>query len=317
MRGVILDIDSLGPDDLDLSPLLDTLPDWQEYANTLPEETAERIAQADVVVTNKVVLTDALMQQAPHLTLICVAATGTNNVDLEAAKRHGITVTNVAGYSTHSVSQHTVGLILSLANQLPCYFQAVHQGKWSQSPFFCLLDYPIVELAGKTLGIVGYGAIGQQVAKISDALGMQVLISARPGSTEIPTGRTAFEEVLRQADVVSLHCPLTESTNKIIDAKALSQMKPDAFLINTARGGLIDEEALAEALRQGALGGAALDSLSAEPPPPDHPLLTGDIPNLLITPHCAWGSQQARQKLVDEVGENIRAFLSNTPRNRV
>ncbi|TQV74256.1 D-2-hydroxyacid dehydrogenase [Exilibacterium tricleocarpae] len=317
LRGVILDCDSLGPDDLDLTPLLGTLPSWQRYPVTAAAQVAGRISDADVVVTNKVVLDAALLVQAPRLKLVCVAATGTNNIDVAAAHRQGICVTNVAGYGVGSVAQHTLTLMLSLATQLPRYAAAVERGDWCRSPFFCLLDYPIVELADKALGIVGYGAIGQAVAKLARALGMRVLVSARPGA-EVPVpGRLPFAQVLADADVVSLHCPLTETTAQLINAETLAQMRPGAFLINTARGGLIDESALAAALKRRALAGAALDSISVEPPPADHPMLAGDIPNLLLTPHCAWGSQPARQRLVGELANNIEAFKQGTPRNLV
>lgn len=318
MRGVILDGDSLGPGDLDLSALLSTLPQWRQYPSTAPQQTAARIADADVVVSNKVVLDAAAIAQATQLKLICVAATGTNNVDVAAAHRREIRVTNVAGYGVASVAQHTLALMLSLATQIPRYGAAVARGDWSRSPFFCLLDYPIVELAGRTLGIVGYGAIGRAVAGLAGALGLQVIISARPGADTTPSSeRLPFAEVLASADILSLHCPLTEATAQLINARTLAQMKPGAFLINTARGGLVDEPALAAALKRGHLAGAALDSLSIEPPPADHPLLAGDIPNLLITPHCAWGSRPARQRLVEELVKNIQAFKQGVPRNLV
>lgn len=318
MHGVILDCDSLKPDDLDLSLLLATLPQWKQYGATTPENTLERIADATVVVSNKVVLDRKILQQTPQLKLICVAATGTNNIDLAAAQQYGITVTNVSGYGVNSVAQHTLTLMLSLATRLPQYSQAVADGKWSESPFFCLLDYPIIELAGKSLGIVGYGAIGQAVARLANALNMKVLISARPGAETVKLDeRLVFDDVLAQADILSLHCPLTEQTSQLINARRLAQMKPGAFLINTARGGLIDEAALAGALLSGHLAGAALDSISIEPPPHDHPLLTANIPNLLITPHCAWGSQPARQRLVNELAKNIEAFKRGELRNTV
>ena len=317
MRGVILDVDSLGPQDLDLAPLLATLPTWQCHALTSPAQTAARVADADIVITNKVVLDESLLAQAPGLRLICVAATGTNNIDVAAAHRRGIGVTNVAGYGVGSVAQHTLTLMLSLATQVPRYAAAVTRGDWSRSPFFCLLDYPIVELAGKTLGIVGYGAIGQAVASLARALDIEVLVSARPGTTNPSPGRVPFAEVLARADILSLHCPLTATTAELINAATLSQMKPGAFLINTARGGLVDESALVAALRGGQLAGAALDSISVEPPPADHPLLATDIPNLLLTPHCAWGSQAARQRLVGELVKIIEAFKQGTARNPV
>lgn len=320
MHGVILDSDTLAPADLDLTNLLRSIDSWLRYPITAATDTAERIANAEIIVTNKVVIDRAAMAAAPKLRLICVAATGANNIDLTAARELGIAVTNVAGYSTHTVAQHTLALMLALATNLPRYQQASRDGSWSASPFFCRLDYPIAELAGATLGIIGYGAIGRKVAAIAQALDMRVLISARPGnnmSTDLHNQRTPFQNVLQQADVLSLHCPLTTDNQQLINAATLKQMKPGALLINTARGGLIDEAALIAALKSGRLGGAALDSISVEPPPLDHPLLAHDIPNLILTPHCAWGSQTARQTLVDEVSLNIAAFLRGERRNRI
>ncbi|BFM17770.1 2-hydroxyacid dehydrogenase [Maricurvus nonylphenolicus] len=321
MRGVILDSDTLAPADLDLQSLYNSLDnsldDWQTYATTQPEQTLARIQGAEVVVTNKVVIDRQMLEQSPSLKLICIAATGTNNVDLQAAADYKVTVTNVAGYGVGSVAQHTLALMLALATKLPQYHNACQSGQWSQSPFFCMLDHPIIELADKTLGIVGYGAIGQAVAKLAEAIGMRVIISARPGSHECPSDRLPLAEVLSQADILSLHCPLTPATDQFINHHTLQQLKPGSLLINTARGGLIDEAALVAALKSGQLGGAALDSISVEPPPADHPLLAADIPNLILTPHCAWGSQKARQTLVNEVALNIQAFRRGEARNLV
>lgn len=316
-HGVILDADSLGPSDLNLEPLLSALPHWQQFASTRPDQITERLAQAQVVITNKVVLDAETLRALPQLQLICVAATGTNNVDLYAAKQQGIAVCNAVNYGPKSVAQHALMLMLNLATKAPAYSRAAVDGRWSRSPFFCLLDYPVMELAGKTLGILGYGVLGQQVAQLGRALGMDVLISARPDSDSVPEGRLAFESVLRTADVLSLHCPLTEANHRLINAERLAMMKPGAFLINCARGGLIDELALAAALRNGQLGGAGLDVLSQEPPPADHPLLAPDIPNLIITPHTAWASHEARQNLVNILADNVRSFLSGEAMNRV
>ncbi|UTA48689.1 2-hydroxyacid dehydrogenase [Simiduia sp. 21SJ11W-1] len=316
-RGVLLDADSLGPEDLNLAPLLATLPHWQCHGASAPHQVHERLLNAEIVITNKVELNAELLARLPKLQLVCVAATGTNNIDLDAAKRQGITVCNVVNYGPRSVAQHALMLMLTLATKMPAYSQAAVNGQWSRSPFFCLLDYPIMELAGKTLGIVGYGVLGQQLAQLGRALGMEVIISARPGSKEVPEGRVAFHTLLASADVISLHCPLTEATAKLINAATLAQMKPGALLINCARGGLVDEPALAAALRAGTLGGAGLDVLSQEPPPADHPLLAGDIPNLIITPHTAWASREARQNLVDILTNNIQCYLSGAPVNRV
>ncbi|BFM12740.1 2-hydroxyacid dehydrogenase [Simiduia litorea] len=316
-RGVVLDAASLGPQDLNLEPLLSTLPNWQVFDATTPDAVMARVAGNELIITNKVVINADIIAANPQLKLICVAATGTNNVDLKAAKAQGITVCNVVNYGPNSVAQHALMLMLNLATNAQRYGASVRNGDWSRSPFFCLLDHPIIELAGKNLGIIGYGVLGQQLAQLGRALGMKPLISARPGQPVTPAGRVSFEQVLAQSDVLSLHCPLTPATEKMIDSQALAQMKSSAFLINCARGGLIDEPALATALRTGKLAGAGLDVLSQEPPPEDHPLLAADIPNLLLTPHTAWASREARQNLVDIMTNNIACFIAGTPQNCV
>jgi glycerate dehydrogenase len=269
-----------------------------------------------LVVTNKVVLDRALLASAPRLRLVCVAATGTNNVDLATARELGIAVTNVTGYATASVVQHVFAVMLAHAARLFEYRQSVGEGAWARSDQFCLLDHPIRELAGRTLGIVGYGALGQAVAKIAEAFGMRLLIAERPSGPHEP-GRTPLAELLAHSDVVSLHVPLAENTRNLIGAAELARMRPDALLINTARGGIVDEAALAKALRAGRLGGAAVDVLSIEPPRLGNPLLAPDIPNLIVTPHIAWASREARQRLIDEVAENIAAYQEGKVRNRV
>lgn len=317
MTGVFLDRDSLDPGDLDLSALQATLPQWQLHGATTAAQLAERIAEAQVVVSNKVMLDEAAMAAAPRLRLIAIAATGTNNVDLKAAARRNIAVCNVRRYATPSVVQHVFALLLSLTRRLNDYRQAVAQGRWQQSGQFCLLDYPIGELNGRTLGIVGYGELGEAVARVAgQAFGMQVLLSQRPGAAA-RQGRLPLGELLPQVDVLSLHCPLTEATRGLIGAAELALMKPEAILINTARGGIVDEQALAEALRAGRLGGAGIDVLEQEPPANDNPLLQGDLPNLIVTPHIAWASREARQRLTDQLAENIRAFLDGRPQNLV
>lgn len=315
--GVFLDADSLGPADLDFSPLSACLGQWRHYPSTTPEQLHAHLTGAQVVITNKVVLDAEALAAQPQLRLICVAATGTNNIDLDAAAKLGITVCNAVNYGPNSVAQHALMLMLNLATQAPAYSRSAVDGSWSKSPFFCLLDYPVLELAGKTLGIVGYGVLGQRVATLGEALGMRIMVSARPGAQTIPAGRHAFDRVLAEADVLSLHCPLTADNHQLINAQRLAQMKPSAFLINCARGGLIDEPALADALRQRRLAGAGLDVLSQEPPPADHPLLAPDIPNLIITPHSAWASREARQNLVAIVAANIAAYFAGHPSNTV
>ncbi|WP_193164987.1 D-2-hydroxyacid dehydrogenase [Microbulbifer hainanensis] len=307
MRGVFLDTLTMKLEELDASGLEQSLDQWDLYETTTPQQTAARIADADVVITNKVVLDRALIENAPNLKLICVCATGTNNIDLDAAAEKNIPVKNVTGYTGSSLAQHTIALLLALATRWHLYSEDVRKGEWSQSPIFCRLDHPVMELAGKKLGIIGYGDLGQKVAGLGEALGMEVLL-AESFTGEQKAGRTPLPQLLAETDVISLHCPLTQETDKLVDSAFLDAMKPGAFLINTARGGLVDEAALAAALRSGHLGGAALDVLSVEPPPADHPLLAGDIPNLIITPHNAWISRESRQRLLDGVVENIRSW---------
>lgn len=324
MQGVILDTDAIAPQDLDLSPITGLLDDWTFYPSTQPHECLSRIRAADVVITNKIALNAASIAAAGNLKLIQVAATGANNIDLAAARRAGVAVSNVSGYSTMTVAQHTLMLILALATNLVNYREDVQRGVWANNHFFCLLHHPIIELAGKNLVIIGYGEIGQAVAKAAQGLGMNVLIAqslrdnqgtAAPSSDKIP--RQPLHELLALADVITLHCPLTPQTHHLIGAEQLSQMKPSALLINVSRGGLVDEEALLVALKSGQIAGAGVDVLTEEPPVSGNPLLSEQLPNLLITPHCAWGSREARQRLVDEMALNIQAFLSGTARNRL
>ncbi len=317
MTAVFLDRDSLNHDDLDFSSLQSTLADWRFYADTQPEQTASRIADAEVVVSNKVMLNEAALDAAPKLKLIAIAATGTNNVDLNVAARRGISVCNIRRYATPSVVQHVFALLLSLTRHLNDYQAAVRRGDWQRSGQFCLLDYPIRELGDLTLGIIGYGELGRAVADTADrAFGMRVLLAQRPGGPAQP-GRIALHELLPQLDVLSLHCPLTAETRGLIGREQLALMKPDALLINAARGGIVDEAALATALLGGKLGGAGIDVLSEEPPTADSPLLQQALPNLIVTPHIAWASRQSRQRLLDQLAENIAAFVAGRPQNLV
>ncbi len=316
MKGVFLDVGSLSPADLDLTPIEQQLSELTLHLKTHDEELDARLAGADVVITNKVAIDAQRLARHPQLKLVCIAATGTNNVDLSAARARSVAVSNCQGYGTGSVVQHTVGLMLALATRLQDYSAAVKRGDWRRSEQFCLLDYPIMELQGKTLGIVGYGELGQAVGRIAEALGMRLLIAARPG-TEPTGGRMALAQLLPQVDLLSLHCPLTEQSRNLIDAEALALMKPGAMLINAARGGIVDESALAAALRVGRLGGAAVDVLSVEPPALDSPLLADDIPNLIVTPHSAWGSVEARQRIVGQIADNIAAFRAGALVRRV
>ena len=314
--GVVLDLATITTGDIDLGGLDAACRRWIYHRSTAAAEVEERIASAHVVVTNKVALDRTRLAATHALRLICIAATGTNNVDLEAARELGIAVTNVTGYATPAVVQHVFAGILAHTTNLVRYRDAVAAGDWSRSTQFSLLDYPITELAGKRLGIIGCGELGQAVARVAEVFGMQVLIAERPGGGPSP-GRLPLTELLPQVHALSLHCPLADNTRGLIGANELSLMRKDAFLINTARGGIVDEAALAEALRRGEIAGALVDVLSVEPPPADHPLLAPDIPNLILTPHVAWASREARQRLTDAVAGNIRAFAAGQPCSRV
>jgi len=316
MKGVFLDLASMAEKDLDLSGFDRVLDDWRTYPATAPADCLANIADAEVVVTNKVVLDGEILRAAPKLRLICLTATGYNNIAIDTARELGIPVSNIVGYATDSVVQHVFALMLAHHTRLFDYTAAVRRGDWSRSEQFCLLDYPVRELSGMTLGIIGYGELGQGVARIAEAFGMRVMVSQRPGG-QPAEGRHALDEVLRESDVISLHLPLLDNTRNLIDERALRLMKPTALLINTARGAIVDNAALAVALRTGEIGGAALDVLDVEPPPLDHPLIASDIPNLIVTPHTAWAGRQARQNAVDQTVANIRAFLNGSPRNLV
>lgn len=315
MKAVFLDCESLDKNDLDFSALREVFTDLELYPSTLATQVLERVQHADVVITNKVVLDAETLKQCLSLKLILISATGTNNVDLAQAKAQGITVCNCQGYGTSAVAQHTLMLMLTLATSVIQYDHAVKQGEWNKSPIFCLLDFPIVELAGKTLGILGYGELGQAVAKLAEAFGMKIIVGALPNRS---TGnRVALSELLPQVDFLSLHCPLTEETRDLIDSKAFEKMKPSAFLINCARGGIVNEHDLATALRTGKIAGAATDVLSVEPPKEGNVLLANNIPNLIITPHSAWGSVDARQRIVQQLTENASAFQQGKPIRQV
>jgi glycerate dehydrogenase len=299
----------------DLSSLGDC--QWREYPVTAPEQVTERLRDADVTLTNKVRLTGEMLASLPRLRLVCATATGVDNIDTTAARERGIAVANVRGYATDTVPEHVFAMTLALRRNLFRYHGAARDGRWTAAPTFCLHDYPIADLAGATLCIVGSGSLGGALARLAECLGMRVLLAERRGATGTRPGRTAFEQVLREADVLSLHLPLTPETRHLIGRAELAAMKPGAILINTARGALVDPAALVEALRSGRLGGAGIDVLETEPPPADHPLLTADLPNLLVTPHVSWASRQAQQKLADEVIANIAAFQRGESRNRV
>lgn len=315
-HGVFLDSGSLYASDL--SPLHAVIDSWQWHDSTAASEVPQRIADAEIVISNKVLLDEHALSAAKKLKLICVAATGINNVDIAAAAKRGIVVCNVRNYATAAVVQHVFALLLTLRNHIVEYHAAVQGGAWQRSAHFSCLEFPIAELAGKTFGIVGYGVLGQAVADVARAFGMQVVVAEVPGYVaKTPVPRLPLEQLLRCVDVVSLHCPLTPQTEKLLNRDRLALMKHDAIVINTARGGLIDEQALVVALQQGTLGGAGIDVLNNEPPTAGNVLLQTGLKNLIVTPHIAWGSRESRQRLINELVGNIKAFLAGAPRNVV
>ncbi|MHB8405417.1 MAG: NAD(P)-dependent oxidoreductase [Gammaproteobacteria bacterium] len=317
MRGIFLDLDTVSHQgDVDLTPLRRVLTELRTFGTTPAEQLTERVADVEVVFTNKVKLNAPTLARFTRVRLICVAATGTNNVDLDAAHGRGIAVCNVPAYSTLSVVQLVFAFILNLTQHLKEYETLLQRGAWRRTPQFTLLDYPIRELAGKKLGILGYGDIGKAVAKVAEAFEMQVLIGARSADDKRP-GRLLLAELLPQVDVLTLHVPLLPETRNLIGCSELALMKHDALLINCARGGIVDEQALAEALRAGKLGGAGIDVLSEEPPIHGNPLLKPGIPNLIVTPHIAWATREARQRVIVEMAANIEAFKQGKKRNRV
>jgi len=317
MRGVFLDLDTVSHQgDVDLTPLRQVLAELHTFGTTPAEQLTERVADAEVVLANKVKLNAPLLARFTRVRLICVAATGTNNVDLDAAHGRGIAVCNVPAYSTLSVVQLVFAFILNLTQHLKEYETLLQQGAWRRTPQFTLLDFPIRELAGKKLGILGHGDIGKAVSKVAETFGMQVLVGARNADDKRP-GRIPLVELLPQVDVLSIHVPLLPETRNLIGCGELALMKHDALLINCARGGIVDEQALAEALRAGKLGGAGIDVLSEEPPIHGNPLLKPGIPNLIVTPHIAWATHEARQRVIVEMAANIEAFKKGEKRNRV
>jgi glycerate dehydrogenase len=324
MRAVFLDFGTVSHDDLDTANLERVLPGITLYPTSTEAEVDERIAGVEFILTNKLNISRARMRAVPGLRFIGLTATGTNNVDLDAAKELGIAVCNIRDYCTASVAQHVLGAMLTLTHRFREYSQAAVDGTWSRSEQFTVPGAPIRELTGKVLGIVGYGTLGKAVAKAArDALGMRVLVAERAGGTPADSAsqgsavRVTLDELLRVADVLSLHCPLTPATTGLIGRRELSLMKPDALVINTARGALIDLEALVAALKGGDLGGAAIDVLPKEPPTDGSVLFEPGIPNLLVTPHIAWAAFEARQRAVDELTLHVEDFLRGGRRGRV
>ncbi len=317
MRAIFLDYATVSfHGDLDPAALRRALPDLELRDHTPQADVAMAASAAEVILVNKLRISREIMERAAGLRLIALAATGTNNVDLEAARERGIAVCNLRDYCTASVVQHVFGLMLALTQRLREYDALVRAGAWQRGEQFCLLDFPIRELTGRKLVIVGYGTLGKAVAHAARAFGMEVLVANRPGGDRA-AGRHDLDELLPQADVLSLHCPLTRHTTGLIGATQLACMKRDAVLINTARGALVDAAALADALRGGRLGGAGIDVLAQEPPTDGSPLLAPDIPNLIVTPHVAWAAREARQRCIDEMATNVEDFRRGGRRGRV
>lgn len=316
-KAVFLDLDSTSRGDLDLSRLQAVCGELRACGHTRPDERLRNIGDANIVISNKVELDAPLLRAlAGQLKLVCIAATGSNNVDLETAKELGIPVTNIRDYASQSVAEHVMALIFALRRQLPAWRTALQHGDWSRSQHFCLLDYPMAEIAGSNLTLFGYGILGKAVAQMAQAVGMNIIIAEHPGQPP-REGRTPFAEALAQADVLSLHCPLTPDTRNLINAERLQWLKPECLLINTARGGIVDETALLEALQAGRLGGAGIDVLAQEPPGKDSPLLRAALPNLIVTPHVAWASRTARQTLIGQLAEVITSWRQGGAINRL
>ncbi len=316
MKTVFLDFKTVSNNDIDTSRLDDLLSDVAYHDVTAPSELAPRVADAEVIVTNKIRIDREVMDASPKLKLIALVATGINNVDLDTAKERDVAVCNIRAYCTEAVVQHVFAMLLALTQHLDGYQKLLKEGAWRDAPQFCLLNYPIMELKAKKFGIVGFGELGRAAAYVAAGFGMRVLIANREG-TPPREGRLVLDELLAESDVISLHCPLTPETEKMISEPELRLMKPTAILINTARGGLIDSQALADALRAGEIAGAGIDVLPQEPPVDGNPLLADDIPNLIVTPHIAWGTREVRQRAIDEVTANIEDFLRGGTRNRV
>lgn len=290
--------------------------EWREYGATRAAEVVERLDGASIAIVNKVEIRDAQLAQLPALRLIAIAATGTDNIDLKSCRERGIAVSNVRGYATGTLPEHVFMLMLALRRNLVSYQRDVRAGRWQRAEGFCLLTHPIRDLHGSTLGLIGYGALGQAVERLARAFGMRTLVAEHKNAGEhAREGRTPFAEVLRASDIITLHTPLTNETRNLIGAAELALMRPEAVLINCARGGVVDEAALIEALRSGTIAGAGVDVLSREPPREGHALLELDLPNLLVTPHVAWASLQAMQALADQLIDNIEAFVRGEGKN--
>ncbi len=304
--------------DSDTIPVPLAIPEWASgWVNhpATPQDTdavVDALSEADICITNKIRITAAILKRSPRLKMVCVAATGYDCVDLQACREHGVVVCNVPGYSRQSVAEGVIGFIFALRRALP-YYQYIGRQAWAQSPHFCVHGTPVLNVKGATLGIFGRGAIGSQVGELARAVGMNVIYGEHRNRPEIRPDYVRFETLLAQSDVISLHCPLTEATRGMIGHAEISRMKPGTMLINTARGPLINEEAVLDGLKSGHLGGAALDVLGKEPPDEDHPLLRFNHPNLIITPHITWASEDGMGRLIQGILDNIEAFHAGHP----
>lgn len=316
MRAVFLDLQTFNRD-ISLAKVTEHVDSLVTYQLTSPEQIVERCLDAEIIITNKVVLTQKVIAQLPQLKLICIAATGTNNVDIAAAKKANIAVTNVSGYAGNSITQYVFAQLLDYFGQTSHYQQYTEQGLWQQSATFCHQSNTITELANKTIGIIGYGDLGESVAKVATAFNMRTLIAERQHSINIRENRFSFEYVIENADILSLHCPQTAETENLINNTILSKMKRSAVLINTARGAIVNNQDLHHALKTNDIAYAILDVLEQEPPPPEHVLLKEKLNNLKITPHIAWASIEAQQRLLDKLAENISSYGKNERLNRV
>lgn len=314
MEIIFLDEATITLNDIDFSGLK-PLGVYRGYPNSNEEQIIERAADAEIVIANKAPMTNKVIRSLEKLQLITVIATGYNNINLPAAKEKGVTVCNVPGYAAGSVPQHTFALILNLAAKVYLYNNDVKSGKWQNASSFTLLTYPTFELAGKTIGIIGFGTIGRGVARIAEGFGLKVLAFDAYGIKDNKHRNKNLDTIFSESDIITVHCPLTEETRNLINAAAFARMKKTALVINTARGGIIDEEALAQALNTGRIAGAGVDVFTEEPPKNGNPLLNAK--NIIITPHSAWSTVEARQRLVDETAENIKAFVAGNKRNVV
>ncbi|WP_116475672.1 D-2-hydroxyacid dehydrogenase [Zobellella maritima] len=316
MKLAFLDTDTLAPGIQLRPPGFDHR--WQGYGHTPPEQVQQRLADVDIAIVNKVKLNRETLSALPRLRLVAIAATGSDNVDLAACRELGIAVCNIRDYARNSVPEHVLALIMALGRNLLAYHSSVQAGRWQESGQFCYFDYPIRDLAGQTLGLIGYGTIARDVEKLARALGMQVMVAARKGQVA-GAGRVEFDEVLARADIISLHCPLNADTRHLISTREFELMQSHTLLINAGRGGLVDEDALLTALDQQQIGGAGFDVVSEEPPSPTHPLMKAarQYSNFILTPHVAWASQAAMQRLADQLIDNIEAFVAGREQNRL